>query len=548
MKASPFPLFPLRFHPEGVTGNTLILLVALFLAVFGNQAFFANALKTYPLATGNVFALLSLAVMLFAATVLLLALLCFGRTAKPVLIGFLLLSALAAYFMDSFGIVIDDAMLQNVLQTDVAEARDLLNLKLLAYLGVLGIAPAIAIGKMPLRWRGWRVEVLARFKLLAITLLAMVVIVLAFGSFYASFVREHKPLRTYANPTYYLYSVVKYVNSLLACDTDKTLAAVGTDAHIPAYDDDRELIVLVVGETARADRFSLNGYGRDTNPLLRERAAVSFDNFRSCGTSTAVSVPCMFSLAGMDRFDGKQAAVQENLLDVLQHAGVNVLWLDNNSDSKGVALRVPYRNYKSPDVNPVCDAECRDEGMLAPLQAYIDAHPHGDIFIVLHQMGNHGPAYFKRYPPAFEKFTPACQSADLSQCSQAEIDNAYDNAILYTDYFLAKAIDLLKQNDEKFETALFYVSDHGESLGEAGTYLHGLPRAIAPDVQVHVPAVMWLGRGFGKLDRDALRAKRTERFTHDNLFHTILGFMEIETAVYRSTLDILDGCRKPGPE
>ncbi len=351
-------------------------------------------------------------------------------------------------------------------------------------------------------------------------------------------------MRSFANPGYFIYSAVKYSTTTLAAKGGQALTAIGIDAKIPASDVERELFILVIGETARADRFSLNGYERDTNPQLRRANAISFSNFRACGTSTAVSVPCMFSLIGMDRFDTKTGAAQENLLDVLQRAGVSVLWLDNNSDSKDVALRVPYQSYKSPEVNPVCDPECRDVGMLSALQKHIDAHPKGDIFIVLHQMGNHGPAYFKRYPPEFEKFTPACQSADLSQCSREEIGNAYDNAILYTDFFLGKVIDLLKDNNSKFETALLYVSDHGESLGENGVYLHGLPPSIAPDAQLHVPAIMWLGSGFNDVDFPALRRKRDVRFSHDNLAHTVLGTMEIETAVYRRELDMLDGCRK----
>lgn len=534
-----------RLPAHGLTSNTLIVLVAVFLAAFGNLSFFGKVLNAYPLAAGNAPALASLAAMLVATSILLLALTCFRGTTKPVLIGILLLSSLAASFMDGYGVVINDDMLRNAAQTNIAEARDLLNFRLLGYLVLLGIIPAIAIARIPLRWRGIRVEAIARGKLLAVVVLFMVGTVLAFGGFYASFLREHKSLRSFANPAYFIYSAVKYSTSNLAVKGRQALIAVGVDANIPASDVERELFILVIGETARADRFSLNGYARDTNPQLRRADAISFANFRACGTSTAVSVPCMFSLIGMDRFDTKKGAAQENLLDVLTHAGVNVLWLDNNSDSKDVALRVPYQSYKSPEVNPVCDPECRDVGMLSALQKHIDAHPKGDIFIVLHQMGNHGPAYFKRYPPEFEKFKPACQSADLSQCSREEIGNAYDNAILYTDFFLGKVIDLLKSNDNKFETALLYVSDHGESLGENGVYLHGLPPAIAPDAQLHVPAIMWLGSGFSDVDFPALRRKRDTRFTHDNLAHTVLGVMEIGTSVYRPEMDILDGCRKP---
>jgi lipid A ethanolaminephosphotransferase len=534
-----------RLPAEGLTSNTLVVLVAVFVGAFGNLSFFGKVLNAYPLTAGNAPALASLAAMLVATSILLLALTCFRRTTKPVLIVVLLLSSLAASFMDSYGVVINDDMLQNAVQTNIAEALDLLNFRLLAYLVMLGVLPAILIGRMPLRWRGLRIEAIARGKLLAVVVLFMVGTALAFGGFYASFLREHKSLRSFANPGYFIYSAVKYSTGTLAVKGRQALIAVGADAIIPAGDVDRELFILVIGETARADRFSLNGYARDTNPQLRRADAVSFSNFRACGTSTAVSVPCMFSLIGMDKFDTKKGAAQENLLDVLTHAGVNVLWLDNNSDSKDVALRVPYQSYKSPDVNPVCDPECRDVGMLSALQKHIDAQPKGDIFIVLHQMGNHGPAYFKRYPPEFEKFKPACQSADLSQCSREEIGNAYDNAILYTDFFLGKVIDLLKDNDSKFETALLYVSDHGESLGEGGVYLHGLPPAIAPDAQLHVPAIMWLGSGFSDVDFPALRRKRDTRFTHDNLAHTVLGAMEVGTSIYRPELDMLDGCRKP---
>ena len=247
----------------------------------------------------------------------------------------------------------------------------------------------------------------------------------------------------------------------------------------------------------------------------------------------------------MEKVDLKQFGLKENLLDVLRHAGVNVLWLDNNSDSKGVALRSEYQNYRSKDKNPVCDEECRDVGMLSNLQDYIDSHPKGDIFIVLHQMGNHGPAYFKRYPAEFEKFQPTCQSNELGKCTREEIGNAYDNAILYTDYFLGQVIGFLKKNNARFETALFYVSDHGESLGENGLYLHGLPRGMAPETQTHIPAIMWFGANYHDVDQAVLRKRTSKHFTHDSVMPTVLGLMEIGTKVYRRELDMLDGSRRP---
>ena len=247
----------------------------------------------------------------------------------------------------------------------------------------------------------------------------------------------------------------------------------------------------------------------------------------------------MFSIFDRNDYSRGKGKSTENLLDVLDHAGVHVLWRDNNSSSKGTALRVPYEDFRHPDKNPVCDdVECRDVGMLSGLQDYINRTKSGDIFIVLHQMGNHGPAYYKRYPRSFEKFKPVCTTNELEKCTREEIGNAYDNAVLYTDYFLSKTIDLLKQNSGKFETAMIYFSDHGESIGEKGIYLHGLPYYMAPDEQKHIAAVMWFGKSF-EIDKAALEQKSADAFSQDNLFHTILGLMEIKTDIYDKKLDIV---------
>lgn len=537
MKIPPIPR-------DGLPSNALILAVTGFIVLFGNGAFITNVLKTYPFGNSNLPAVLSLAVVFGGVSVLLTAPLCLRSATRPVLIGMLLLSAATAYFMDTYGVIISDDMLRNVVHTNAAEALELVTPKLFAYLLLLGVLPALAVARVRLRWQAPGAEILSRLKLAGAALALVVATVLVFGSFYASFFRAHKELRQHANPVYPLYSAVKFAARQFRSTRTGPVEVIGADAAIPASDVSRELVIMVVGETARADRFSLNGYARDTNPRLRGKNVLSFTNFRACGTSTAISVPCMFLLEG----ETKGAAAitrQENLLDVLQRSGVNVLWRDNNSDSKGVASRVEYQDYKSAGANTVCDTECRDEGMLVGLQQYIDAHPAGDILIVLHQMGNHGPAYHRRYPPTFEKFKPVCRESDLNRCSREEIGNAYDNAILYTDHFLAQAIELLQKNDSRFETALFYVSDHGESLGENGLYLHGLPKAIAPDTQLHVPAIMWFGANFHAVTPQAMLHRAAQRYSHNNMFHTLLGFFEIQSATYRADLDILNEARPP---
>jgi lipid A ethanolaminephosphotransferase len=251
----------------------------------------------------------------------------------------------------------------------------------------------------------------------------------------------------------------------------------------------------------------------------------------------------MFALPAGDSIDVDKFHGSENLLDVLEHAGVSVLWRDNNSDSKGVARNTPFEDFRNADLNPDCDIECRDPGMLAGLDQFVDSIKAGDILVVLHQMGNHGPAYSRRYPPTFEVFTPVCDSNQLEQCSLEAINNSYDNAILYTDYFLTSTIEFLRSYDDRFETALFYISDHGESLGEHGLYLHGLPNLVAPREQREVASVMWFGSNF-KVEPGKVIAQSADPLTHANVFHTVLGMFEVQTAIYRRDMDILRDARK----
>ena len=527
----------------------VVAVSALALVSFFNVAFFVNTARSYPPLQGNIGFLLSLAVLLCALSTLLLALACNRYTVKPLLMLLFPAAATAAYFMDSYNVIIDSQMLGNALQTNLAEASDLFSARLLLYIVFLGLLPAAVIYRLPLVtapiWEGLRST--ARVTLLSVT--AMGLAIAPFSAQYASFFREHKVLRYYANPVSPLYAVGAHFSKRHAVDPDLPRTVLGSDATIAANDRERELVIMVVGETARADRFSLNGYARKTNPELEKfESLVSFSAMQSCATSTAVSLPCMFALPDGESVDVDAFHRSENLLDVLKHAGVTVLWRDNNSDSKGVARDIAFEDFRGPDRNPDCDTECRDPGMLAGLDRFVDGVKAGDILIVLHQMGNHGPAYARRYPPAFEVFRPVCDSNQLEQCSLEEINNSYDNAIRYTDYFLGKTIEFLRSYDTRFETALFYISDHGESLGERGLYLHGLPNLVAPAEQREVASVMWFGDNF-KADRGKVSAHSADRLTHANVFHTVLGMFEVHTGIYRKELDILKGARgQPGPD
>lgn len=508
--------------------SRLILLAAVFLVLTGNAAFFSKLSDVYSMGPSDALFVISVGIVHFCVLLLIITTLSVVLPTRLIVSAFLLLGAAVGYFADHYGTVIDTGMIGNFLETDAAETRDLLSAGFLLRMLALGIIPVVLIWQLELthatRWREWRY----RLQTAAVSVALITACIFSASEQYASFFRIHKPLRYYANPTFAVYSAGKYVADALATPESGQIATIVPDAEVIADHGDHELIIMVVGETARADRFSLNGYSRTTNPeLAKIKDLVSYTNMAACGTSTAVSVPCMFALAGRDEFNIRDAKHTENVLDVLHRAGINILWRDNNSGSKGVAARVTSEDFTSPALNPVCDTECRDEGMLHGLQDYVDEHS-GDILIVLHQMGNHGPAYFKRYPAQFERFTPACRSEELSRCTDEEIGNAYDNAILYTDHFLSQVIAFLQSNTPKYETAMIYISDHGESLGENGLYLHGSPYFLAPSAQTNVPAIVWTGASSDIDLASALELQHLDN-SHDAIFGSLLAAFEIKT-------------------
>lgn len=523
-------LNPLALLNALKTQTQTILLVAVFIMLTGNWAMFSRILEVYPASVNNnATFLISLAMFFSCLTCLFLLAICHGKFTRWLLAFFLVAASMAAYYMDAFGVIVDVTMLDNIAQTNPQEFAGLVTPMFVLRAILLGFVPAWLVLKYTPKAKTFAIEIKSRLLAMAIILLLIVLSVAPFTAGYTSFIREHKVTRFYANPTYFTYSIFKYVQEQLKPATSAIITKVAQDAVEIGQTKHHELIIMVVGETARADRLSLNGYHKETNPLLsKESNLVSFSNVSSCGTSTGVSVPCMFSVLGREEYDKEKALHTENALEVLFENHVQILWRDNNSDSKGVATRLKYENFKTPTLNPVCDKECRDIGMLSGLDKYIEARKGKDILIVLHQMGNHGPEYHRRYPEAFAKFKPMCMTGELQNCSQEEIDNSYDNAILYTDYFLSEVIQFLKKYDGERETAMLYVSDHGESLGENGFYLHAAPYAIAPKQQTHVPAILWLGEHFDYKMNQAMPFK-DYTLSHDDVFCTLLVAFELDS-------------------
>ena len=552
----PTPLPNLRAETSGINPLLLAGAASLWIATFGNWPLWQALLRLPEMATlrGAWFIAcfgLMLTLLLFA----LLVLAAFARSVKPAIGVFLISAAAGAHFMGTYGVVIDSTMLTNVLQTNVSEAGDLLSWRLFASLLILAGVPMLAIGWLPMKCIAIPSQLWRNALVFLLSMVATALLMLATFADLSATMRNHKSLRFLINPLNSFYGLGVLGFQANARPAGLALP-IGLDARVLPRGGRAPLFVLVVGETARADRFSLNGYARPTNPELARHEVLSFSNVSSCGTSTATSLPCMFSHLGRVGFDSRQHD-SENLLDLVQRAGMAVLWLDNQSGCKGLCERVPdaFAHHAAAGAQPLpaelCnDGECFDEALLHGLDARLEALPAEQrargVLLVLHQMGSHGPAYYKRSPPQRKPFQPECTTNVLQQCAAESLGNAYDNSIAYTDHVLAALITWLQGKPAKFDAEMLYVSDHGESLGENNLYLHGLPYAFAPREQTHVPWVGWWSTGTRasqNLNWLCLHARRSDPLSHDHLFHTVLGSLGIAAAEYRRELDAYAPCR-----
>ena len=530
--------------------ETLALFAGLFFTLSSNGLFWRAAFAERDFAgAGDWLFAAGLFVTLTALHFLILLVLCNRWTAKPLLAVILIATAFASYYMASYTVFLDPSMLRNVLRTDVKEAGELFSLGMLPHLVLYGLLPLLLLTRVRVVRDAWRPALLRRALSLVLGVLILGGALVAIFQDMAPLMRNNKEVRYLITPANYLYSLARVLGSDASAAT-RERQQIGLDATLaPSWQTRKKptLFVVVVGETARAANWGLSGYARQTTPQLAERDVINFAQVTSCGTNTEVSLPCMFSLQGRRNYDDDKIRGSESLLNVLERAGLRVLWRDNQSGCKGVCTGVETQKLDSAKVPGLCDGErCFDEILTHDLDQVL-ADRQGNLVIVMHQLGNHGPAYYKRYPEAFRRYTPECETPDLAKCERETVVNAYDNAILYTDHVLAKTIDFLKAKSATYDTAMLYVSDHGESLGENGLYLHGVPYSIAPKVQVEVPMTLWVSPGYAQsfaLDTDCLRQRAAQPATHDNLFHSLLGMLDVRTSIYDAGLDVAAQCRR----
>ena len=523
------------------------MVVSAYFTIALNIPFFSKVYAyLWDLEQSNLLFWIVIPLVAFAIFLFLLTILLPPKADKAVAALLILSSAMISWMEWNYGITFDHTMLDNAVQTNAQEAKTYLSMGSVSYVMLLGVIPAMGVMLTRIEYGSWRSELKQR---LSILVASLAVVVVAAGGFYKQFAdtgRNLEHVHQLLVPNQFIYSVGKFAKaSFWPSNTpfkDLTLNA----AH-EHHSKTPELMVLLLGETARADHFQWNGYKRDVNRYTEADDFINLGTVESCGTSTAVSVPCMFSLLTSGEYSKSEARNQSNVLDIIAATDINVLWIDNNNGCKGVCDHVPRKQIPTDASHPLCDGDyCYDGILLEELDAVLAKGIEQDTLIVLHMIGSHGPTYYRRYPDAFRAYLPECARSDIQNCSDEEIINTYDNTLLYTDYVIAKSVELINYHMPSSPSGVLYISDHGESLGEHGLFLHGMPKRLAPREQFTVPELLWLSGEFKEtltLDNDCLGGlAKNKILSQDNFSHTLLGLLSVSTGVYNEHLDALSDC------
>ncbi len=505
--------------------SRFIVLITLFNMVVYHVPFFKYAISNLSFTTtSGILTLMSLSIALFVVMVFIFHLMASIsiKLLKYFTIVMVVGNSIAVYFSLTYNVILDRTMMGNVFNTDFKEATSYYDPKIFLYIFFLGIVPAFLISRI-------RLLKPKRFKMVLIafsTLFVGVFLLYLNSGTWLWLDKNSKIMGGLSMPWSYMINPIRYKLRLMKKSQKQILLPDGK-----LKNDDKMIVVLVIGESARKRNFSLYGYKKDTNPLLEKQNVLVVKDTTSVATYTTASLSCMLSATG------STSDSHEPLSSYLQRQGVDVIWRANNWGEPKMKVKI-YQKIE--DIKTCQGEKCGyDEGLLSGILDTIKRSDKNKIFVVLHTAGSHGPTYYKKYPKGFEKFKPVCKSVDLKECTNEELINAYDNTILYTDYFLNQTIETFKKIKD-FPVVMLYLSDHGESLGEYGLYLHGTPYSIAPDVQKEIPFIIWESdkfmkkKGFSKPEVSA-----RDSYGQYNIFHTVIGAFDLQSSVYNPKLDIL---------
>jgi lipid A ethanolaminephosphotransferase len=490
--------------------------------------------------TGSIIGSVIAFICIFLVLQMVFRLFFWSKTTKAISLFLIFFNTVVLYFMFIYNTAIDYVMLLNIIHTDANEAKALLNIKMLFFVIVFFIIPTVCVINTNIQYSDIKSEIKNIAKNIGINILILSIIIAPIGKIADDFYRKEKHLRYYLIPTNYVGAIVSFFKRVDF--STKKKVTIADDIKISKYwnNDKHNLIIYIVGESARAANFSLAGYERNTNepltPYLND--LTYFNNFYACGTSTAISVPCALSHYSQKTFKPGSELYTENLTNIMEKVGYKTLWRENNTGCQNTCNRV--------EVEKRCKKKhCHDEILIEAIEEKLNKISK-DTFLVLHQRGSHGPDYYNMYPKEFEKYKPVCKQNILNKCDKKELVNAYDNTILYTSYFLAETIKKIEALSDQYNVMMVYASDHGESLGEDDIYLHSAVYKFAPKEQINIPAIIYIPQSTQKdlsINISCLKNIKDKHLSHDNIFHTILGFAGAKTSIYEEELDILSQCK-----
>lgn len=452
-------------------------------------------------------------VIFFTAVLLLLALnfffyvllvFLFRKVGKFILAFTLFGDAVMLYFVNTYKVFITDEMMGNAITTQYSEASGFFSWSFLLYVLALGFLPMLYVFGRKVEYGGWK-----GFARLAGGALGLIVL-LVFGNMknWPWIDRNSTELGALVAPWSYIVNTVRY-------EAGKRRQA---EKEIPLPDPvsvsaSKDVCVLVIGESARRDHFSLYGYGKETNPYTARDSVKAYVADASA-TYTRAGVKAILEHKDTPK-------LHEILPNYLERAGVDVSWRTSNWGEPPVHTEKYYRKEDLKARFP--GADDRFDGILLEgLREDILASGSDKVFVVIHTYTNHGPAYNTNYPPEFEVFTPVCNTVEMSRTSPEELFNAYDNSVVYADYLMHSVIEVLRSLPDRRGCMLF-VSDHGESLGENNLYMHGVPMAMAPREQVEIPFVVWA---------PDMKMKTLDKVGQHHVFHSVLRFFGIQSPVF----------------
>ena len=445
--------------------------------------------------------------------------------ARILLAIFAIINATAVYFIITYSAIINATTIENVFNTRYSEASGFFSWSLWMFIAVFGVLPALYCLMQPV--------VIGKAKKLGIycgSSLAIILLVASLNISQTLWISQHDTeLGGLLQPWSYVVNTCRVISSYQDEQAEEIKLPDGTIA-----DHEKAVVVLVIGESARKANFQLYGYQRDTNPLLSKQEGLKVYQATACATYTTAGTKAI--LEPKDSGD-----LYELLPNYAFRTGVDVSWRTSNWGEPPIHID---EYLTDTDLSDLYQGKSNDydDILYYGLRERIESSKKDKVLIILHTSTSHGPKYADKYPKQFEVYKPVAKNIEEGEKNIGMLINAYDNTIRYTDFLLNSLINTLREMKD-WHSAMIFISDHGESLGENKMFMHGLPMKLAPKVQYEIPFLVWTSDGFRTYkqtsgSQDAPEGELPAVLEQHYVFHSVLNLLSIQSPAYNKDYDI----------